>query len=864
MTHGKLTLAALVLSALAIAAAVGAGVRSHGSAEQRESSGATPVHRASEPPTKPPIPGESDLEPLYSPEDALKLFKIDPAFAISLAAAEPMVEAPVCLSFDEDGRAWVVEMRGYMRDTRGTTESEPTGRIKILEDTDGDGVFDKDTIFLDKLVMPRAVMPCFGGALVLEPPSLYFCRDTNGDGVCDEKRKLADGLAGENPEHAPNGLMYGMDNWVKLSQSPLEFRFDGEKIVSRKTPAHGQWGITQDERGRLYYAPNPEALRGDLYPKHYAARNPAQRDRPGINELICRDQTVWPSRPTPGVNRGYMEGILRADGTLAAHTAACSPLIYLASLMRDCRGDEFVCEPAAYMVRRLRVTETLDGPRAANVYERSEFLTSTDERFRPVALTTGPDGAIYITDMHRGVIQHKTYLTPYLKEQIEKRKLEGPLDTGRIFRVAKAGARQSARPAEKLSAATDARLVELLDDPDAYRRCTAQRLLVERRSRQSEGLVRLVTMSSDSPVCRLHAFWTLEGLGVLTVEDALRATWDPDQRVRLAGVRLCEAFMNGPQAPSVLARLREMASGDAAMVLQVGLSAGECRQAEIGSLLAQLAREHGTDAMVRSAIVSGVGGREGVFLRMISGDDWLNDRAVRAVAAAVAESACRRGPGDQRAELCELIGVLAPRADGKAELLLERLRAEQRVESSTPRVLKLAREPAGWSELTAGGTRLARDAAESTFYLDWPGKPHVDPPKRARALTPDEHARFERGKGLFSVCAACHGPDGQGVPGQTPPLAGSARAQGPRERAIRVLLQGLDGPLTGSAASGINGSMPAALFQHDDEIAAVLTYVRQAWGNNGEPVSREDVAKIRGETRGRTRPWKVEELDAIH
>jgi len=851
---------------LILIGAVGAAVHALPRSARPRAKGPTARHEPSVPKPSAASSIETEPAPLYSPEDSLKLVKIDPSFRIALAAAEPAIEAPVCMTFDENGRAWVVEMRGYMRDTAGSTEGEPTGRISVLEDTDGDGAFDRSNVFLDKLVMPRAVMPCYGGALVLEPPSLYFCRDTNGDGVSDEKRKLADGMAGENPEHAPNGLICGLDNWIKLSQSPVEFRFDGEKLVSRKTPAHGQWGISQDDIGRLYYTPNSEALRGDVVPKHYMARNAAQREKPGINELLSPDQTVWPSRPTPGVNRGYLEGILRPDGTLANHTAACSPLIYRESLLEGCRGDEFVCEPAAYMVRRLKVTEEDGVPRARNAYEKSEFLTSTDERFRPVALAAAPDGSVYLVDMHRGVIQHKTYLTPYLKEQVEQRRLEGPVDCGRIYRVAPAALDRAPRGAEKLSEAADGRLVELLSDPDAWWRQTAQRLLIERRAIVMSDDVRRVAKDAASAVARLQALWTLEGIGSLVLDDAISAATDPDPAVRGAGLRLCERWLNDPvDRAQILARYERAIRGEAqGPALQAVLSLGECRDPAALDALALAAETRGDDRLFRAAIVSGIGWREAGFIARSVGRSWLDSNAWRAVVAEAAESGLRSASEEQRTAMVELIAAL-PGLTGRADeaaFLLARLRAVQQIEARAPKTIALAREPAGWTELSAGSTLLARDATESLSYLNWPGRPKFDPPKRVRAMTLEEQKRFERGRSLFAVCAGCHGSEGQGTPGQIPPLAGSDRAQGPSARAIRVLLQGLEGPL-GGASQGAGGSMPPPPFQHDDEIAAVLTYVRQAWGNNGEPVSREEVANVRSQTRGRTAPWKVEELDAI-
>src|SRR4029079_5737365 len=128
------------------------------------------------------------------------------------------------------------------------------------------GVLERGTVFLDRLVLPRAVAPCYGGALVIEAPDLYFCRDTNGDGQADEKRKLLSGFGGlERPEHAGNGLIRGLDNWYHLSQHGVEFKFDGKTITTRPTPAHGQWGIAMDDIGRFYYTPNSNALLADLY-----------------------------------------------------------------------------------------------------------------------------------------------------------------------------------------------------------------------------------------------------------------------------------------------------------------------------------------------------------------------------------------------------------------------------------------------------------------------------------------------------------------------------------------------------------------------------------------------------------------------
>ena len=230
-----------------------------------------------------------------SVEAALASMKLMDGFEITCVASEPMVEAPVAMAFDADGRLFVVEMRSYMPDIFGTGEKLPTNRISVLEDTDADGIFDSSRVFLDGLVLPRGVAPCYGGALVIEPPHLYFCKDTDGDGRADVKTQLLDGFLGvENPEHAGNGLLYGLDNWYHLSQHHTEFRFDGAAITTRKTPVLGQWGITMDDAGRLYYTPNSRPLLADLYPKHLGALNSAAGGASGLGENVAQSAAALP------------------------------------------------------------------------------------------------------------------------------------------------------------------------------------------------------------------------------------------------------------------------------------------------------------------------------------------------------------------------------------------------------------------------------------------------------------------------------------------------------------------------------------------------------------------------------------------
>jgi glucose/arabinose dehydrogenase len=201
--------------------------------------------------------------PALSPEEALESFEVAPGFRVECVAAEPLVEDPVFFEFDPDGRIWVVEFQGWMRDIDGTGESDPICKVVVLEDRDGDTFMDKSTVFLDGLRMPRTVSFVKGGVLVAEPPNLWYCRDTDGDLVCDSKVRVGDwGIPG-NPEHTDNGLMHGIDNWMYNAKSSLRHRFVDGELIADETIFRGQWCISQDDYGRLYYGYESSSLHAD-------------------------------------------------------------------------------------------------------------------------------------------------------------------------------------------------------------------------------------------------------------------------------------------------------------------------------------------------------------------------------------------------------------------------------------------------------------------------------------------------------------------------------------------------------------------------------------------------------------------------
>ena len=324
--------------------------------------------RANEVQAPPPAHLVIPPSPVLLAEDALKTIQVAPGYRLEIAAADPLVGDPVAMAFGPDGRLWVVEMRGFMPNPDGKGEDAKVGTVAVLEDTDLDGRMDKRTVFLDGLVLPRAFALVGDGVLVAEPPHLWFARDTNGDGVADEKTEVAsDYGSADNPEHTANGLYRAMDNWIYSANHNVRFRYRGAGQFDREiTLSRGQWGISQDDAGRLFHNNNSDPIRYDLVPSAYFARNPGLTDPAGVNvKLVPANLRVWPARVTPGINRGYQS--LDATGRMTAVTAACGPLVYRGDLLPDLRGNVFVAEPSGNLIKRIALDQKDDALAGRNV-----------------------------------------------------------------------------------------------------------------------------------------------------------------------------------------------------------------------------------------------------------------------------------------------------------------------------------------------------------------------------------------------------------------------------------------------------------------------------------------------------------------
>ncbi len=459
--------------------------------------------------------------PVVPADQAAATFRLAPGYRVELVAAEPLVRDPVSVAFDADGRLWVVELQSFMQDVVGTGMYDPIGTVAVLEDTDGDGRMDRRTEFLGGLRRPRAVAFVEDGVLVNDAPNLWFCRDTDGDGICDEQTWVAAyGVEGSH-ENNPGSLTPALDNWIYSSNHGTRVRRQNGQWLVQPTPARGQWGMSQDDTGRLFYSTNREFIRGDLVPvTSPEAHSPGSR----VNTYMMPPEEqytqswplegyyVWPGRPNYGIHRGYWPGALRADGTMISTTASCGPVIYRGdNFPADARGNAFSCEPAGNLVRRMALTEAPDKITARNVYSQSEFLTSTDERFRPVNLFNGPDGCLYVVDMYKGIIVAAEYHdNNYLRDYVVNNGLDRPLHLGRIWRVVSDSRPRG--PVPRLAGLSSDALVATLSHPNGWLRDTAQRLLVERKDPSTVGPLQSLANSGTMPA-GLHAQWTVTGMG---------------------------------------------------------------------------------------------------------------------------------------------------------------------------------------------------------------------------------------------------------------------------------------------------------------------------------------------------------------
>ncbi len=558
-----------------------------------------------EPPAAAPAATEqpADAAPL-SPGAEQATFRLDDkSLLIELVAAEPAVISPVAMAWDAAGRMFVAEMEDY-------PVGPGKGRIRLLEDLDHDGRYETAKVFAAGVSFPTGLLPVRGGLLVAAAPDILFLEDTDGDGTADQREVLLTGFAEGNQQLRVNGLTWGADNWiygangrsggeVRRPQDPPEkavsiagrdFRFRPDGSQFEAVTGHSQFGLGRDDWGERFASWNTIPLR-------HALLNPAVLDRyPQLAELACRDiadpndtTRIYAISPSPQTFNSEPTDF---------YNALCGLTIFRGNALGpDYVGDAMVCESLRNLIQRRKLVA--DGPTfiSKRAVLDHEFLASTDPWFHPVFLATGPDGALYVADFYRRWVEHPEWLSGHpSRDKIDWR--EGAAH-GRIWRIRRGDPGHN--PYEKqirLDRATPGQLVQELASRNAWRRDTAQRLLVESKATGVHKQLTALAAGGKTPQSRLHALWTLDGLDELDAKTLLTALADKAPQVRRQGVRmaaprLAPSSLDAPALRSAV--LAAAADADPAVRFEAALAIGDLDGPDKDAAVARLAAlDHGS------------------------------------------------------------------------------------------------------------------------------------------------------------------------------------------------------------------------------------------------------------------------------
>lgn len=808
-----------------------------------------------------------DATPL-SPEQALNAFRTAPGINIELLASEPLIGDPVAMDWDEFGRLYVVEMRGFMRDSYGKDETGPFGRVVRLSDTDNDGKMDRSELFLDGLVNPRSIAIVNEGVVIAEPPNLWLCEMPRSENLCGTKRRLGD-YGNGNPddvEHDENRLLRAANGWLYSAKSDSKRRVINGELETMPTAFRGQWGLSSDPEGRLLYNTNSTLLLGDLFPADYLLRSPYHDLGPdagvGLGELISKDQQVHSIRINPGVNRAYTEGVLREDNRLNMATAASGLQFYAGSqLPESMQGHVFVPEPAGNLIVQLALRQSgvQLSARSVNYADREwgerSFLASTDERFRPVDMRLGPDGALYIIDMYRGVIQHRQFISDELRAQAEQRGLVEPIGMGRIYRLSEIGAAKAA----PFSLDSTPALIQAVQHVDTWPRQTSSRLLDKEEHRPA---VAALAVESVPTHAKADVLWLKRRTNTLTAND-IHAGLKTAGAARIAALQMAMPLLSSED-------------------IQTWANNSSLSMLDELHLLAALGLDQHSRVFVRKLVVKHI---DSAYFRRVyaaglqqsaademqawldsSQDDSEGARLMHTTLSMISYLNARgefsnEAPTNAIAEYFEWLANSATTASTwQTVAWLAGLREAAKADNFVP--VKFAQAPSLLDLEKSGNKEVEEALYNARVAFTWPGDDFV---AGLEPLTELQQQLVEKGKTLYTSCAACHGDSGQGLAGLAPPLAESDWVNGPPEWLTRIVLHGVSGPITVRGEEW-NMTMPGHghLASFDDQaIAGLLSYVRRQWGNAADAISAEQVASVRAATADRGSPWTVAELEQV-
>lgn len=772
---------------------------------------------------RPGVPAEPVVPKSPLTPDAEKAtFHLAPGLRIDLVAAEPLIESPVFCTFDESGRLWVVEMRDY---PNGPAPGQPPqGRIKVLEDRDGDGTFDTATVFADNLLFANGVLPWAGGAIVTAAPHILFLKDTDGDGKADVREVLYEGFTAGNPQLRVSHPALGPDCWIYTANGlrggevrraerpgsprpsspaiPLggkDFRFDPVRDRAEAIPGMGQFGNAFDKWGNRFVCDNRNHLRHAVFPVDPGKRNPLL-----VAPLLLEDTAGPSDGPLSSGLKVYPLSRNWTTSNLHAgrFTAACGIFVDRGGLLPEpFASGVFTCEPTGNLVHMETLTPHGASFRSKPWKEGVEFLASPDEWFRPVSMTQAPDGSILLVDMYRAVIEHPEFMPTELKTRPD---LTLGKDRGRIWRIAPAGSKPGGKP-PALGKLPAAELVKLLEHPNGWYRTTAQRLLLTGTDPAAVPALTAFADETKSPEGLIHAAWLLEAKGKLSPELTLRMAMHAHPRVREHAVRLLEFQPeNGPKSRSFVAVLAS--DEDVRVRFQAVLSLGPRNESAIVTLLATIAGQDATDRWMRIAVASASAGRTGKVVRefLTNRPTYTSDPTPERLR--VVQELCELvGAGRDPAEVESVIGALRNR-DGRWQRAALTGLAEGMSRRGTPFPQFLEKLPDRAAAILAADA-LAAAAAPAT-------DPKADEPARVAAVRLLAHAPWDAAGPVLAPL----------LDGEQPPAL--------RLAAIRSLAAHPRPEVTASLLAGWRSYTPAvraevleALLRRPDRVTALLDAV---------------------------------------